>query len=85
MVVANGCHDLVESHIWLVVEPTPSEKYESNWKSSPILGVKIKKYLKPPPSTFFGHQTFIQKGWKQTETLAILRTFLPMKTHPFLT
>ena len=27
----------------------PSEKYLSNWKSSPILGVKLKKYLKPPP------------------------------------
>jgi len=35
-------------HNWLVVEPTPSEKYESNWKSSPI-GDEHKKYLKPQP------------------------------------
>ena len=26
----------------------PSEKYESKWESSPIFGVNIKKYLKPP-------------------------------------
>ena len=28
----------------------PFEKYESNWESSPIFGVTMKKYLKPPPS-----------------------------------
>ena len=27
---------------WLVVEPTPFEKYESKWESSPIFRVKIK-------------------------------------------
>ena len=30
------------THIWLVVEPTHLEKYESEWESSPILGMKIK-------------------------------------------
>ena len=31
----------------------PSEKYESNWKSSPNRG-ENKKYLKPPPSKGLG-------------------------------
>ena len=28
----------------------PSEKYESNWESSPIFGLKINNNFKPPPS-----------------------------------
>ena len=37
--------------LWLVVS-TPSEKYESKWTSSPIFGVKNRKYFEVSPPSF---------------------------------
>ena len=55
---------------WLVGGFNPSEKYKSNWKSSPSRG-ENKKYLKPPPrimvlvyvwNTFFGGGQWARTG-----------------------
>ena len=45
---------MTNNHGWWLSHP--SEKYSSNWKSSPIFGMKFKKSLKPPPSN----------GWNMT-------------------
>ena len=39
-------------HIYLVGGFNPSEKYQSNWKSSPIFGVKIPKIFELPPPRY---------------------------------